>query len=193
MTIAIAKDEAFNFTYLANIDRLSKEAEIVFFSPLRDDAVPDCDKVYLPGGYPELYADELTGNASMRESIREFAESGGVIFAECGGFMYLCRDIDGKPMCGVFPFTATMHKAHLHLGYRTMNIGGKHWRGHEFHYSDIIEKGACSNVSIIRNQFSAKGERVNTAIYRYKNVVAGYTHWYWGETEGLLDELLDAI
>lgn len=181
MTTAIAKDEAFNFTYRANIDALKTLGEVVFFSPLRDEVMPQCDYLYLPGGYPELFADELTANETMRQSIRSYAENGGRIFAECGGFMYLTRSIDDKEMCGVLPLEATMENAHLHLGYRQMLVDGHLYRGHEFHYSSIKEGTLPDDVLMIQNQCSAKGTKVPTAIYKYKNVVAGYTHWYWAE------------
>ena len=187
--IAIAKDSAFNFTYRANIDALRELGEIIFFSPLNDERMPDCDLLYLPGGYPELFASDLTNNASMRESIKAFADKGGRIFAECGGFMYLCNDIDGIPMCGVFPFSATMMDAKLHLGYRQLcniklsTLNPKLAKGHEFHYSSVIEPDTLPE-GIVRKQcqMSAKGKAVDTALYHYKNVLAGYTHWYWAET-----------
>ena len=186
--IAIAKDSAFNFTYRANIDALRELGEVVFFSPLNDERMPDCDLLYLPGGYPELFASDLTNNASMRESIKAFAERGGRIFAECGGFMYLCNDIDGIPMCGVFPFSATMMDAKLHLGYRQLcntklsTLNSQLAKGHEFHYSSVIEPDTLPE-GIRKEQFqlSAKGQPVDTALYHYKNVLAGYTHWYWAE------------
>lgn len=184
MRILIAKDEAFNFTYKANIDALAQFGDISFFSPLHDDISIDCDLLYLPGGYPELFLSEIAANASMLQRIKDYAEQGGTILAECGGFMYLCHDIDGTPMCNVFPFKATMQNAHLHLGYRQMTIptpdGDISLRGHEFHYSEVVD---CDSPSIekICNQRSAKHTQVPTAIYRYKNVIAGYTHWYWAE------------
>jgi len=178
--IAIARDEAFNFVYRHNIDALRGMGDVTFFSPLRDKEFPECDFLYLPGGYPELFAKELTENESMRQSIKDFAERGGRIYAECGGFMYLCKDIDGQPMCDVLPLQATMEGAKLHLGYRTMEYEGKTYRGHEFHYSSIkpIEKMPDS-ITVEHCQYSAKGAPVDTAIYKYKNVVAGYTHWYF--------------
>ena len=183
--IAVAKDAAFNFTYRTNIDMLRSKGKMIFFSPLHDDSLPPCDMVYLPGGYPELFAAELQSNASLRVSIKEYAEAGGHIIAECGGFMYLCQDIDGKQMCGVLPIHATMDKAKLHLGYRKTasaiclndSIGLYATRGHEFHYSDILEETLPTSVTKEQCQLSAKGTAVPTAIYRYKNVVAGYTHW----------------
>lgn len=184
-TIAVARDEAFNFTYRANIDLLRQHGNVIFFSPLHDTKLPQCNFLYLPGGYPELFKDELSANASMRESIRCFAEADGRVFAECGGFMYLCKDIDGTPMCGVLPLSATMENARLHLGYRQLlhgkaielpGIGIRAVRGHEFHYSEVVENPA---VAAERCQLSAKGTAVPTALYRYRNVMAGYTHWYF--------------
>ena len=179
--IAIAQDEAFNFTYKANVDKLAETGVVTFFSPLRDAVLPQCDMLYLPGGYPELFALELSSNTSMRDSIKEYAERGGVVYAECGGFMYLCKDIDGAEMCDVLPLKATMQDAHLHLGYRYMLWHDQIIKGHEFHYSDIIPQKVPDNITVLQGQLSASGEAVPTPIYRYKNVIAGYTHWYWAE------------
>ena len=180
-TIAVARDEAFNFTYRANIDALARRGRVVFFSPLRDRSLPDCDLLYLPGGYPELFAQPLSDNTTMRKSIRDYAEEGGRVLAECGGFMYLCRDIDGLPMCGVLPLSATMDGARLHLGYRQLTVGGQTLRGHEFHYSSVRPSACPPDVRRLVLQQSATGAPVDTPIYKYKNVLAGYTHWYWGE------------
>jgi len=163
MRIVVANDEAFNFIYRANIDSLRQMGEVVFFSPLHDKALPQCDLLYLPGGYPELFLDELKANHDICRQIKDFAEQGGRILAECGGFMYLCRDIDGEEMCNVFPYSVTMKNARLHLGYREMND----MKGHEFHYSDIIGQ--------------PQGIAPTKMVKKYKNVIAGYTHWYWAE------------
>ena len=190
-SLSIAKDSAFNFTYRANVDALRELGEVTFFSPMNDERMPECDLLYLPGGYPELFASELADNVTMRESIKAFAERGGRIFAECGGFMYLCNDIDGIPMCGVFPFSATMMDARLHLGYRKLVkdnsqlsiVNSQLPKGHEFHYSSIIEPDTLpEGIRKEQCQLSAKGQPVDTALYHYKNVLAGYTHWYWAET-----------
>ena len=189
LSLSIAKDSAFNFTYRANIDALRELGEVTFFSPMNDEKIPECDLLYLPGGYPELFASELADNVTMRESIKAFAERGGRIFAECGGFMYLCNDIDGIPMCGVFPFSATMMDAKLHLGYRQLcntklsTLNSQLAKGHEFHYSSVIEPDTLpEGIRKEKCQLSAKGQPVDTALYHYKNVLAGYTHWYWAET-----------
>lgn len=182
LRIAVAHDEAFNFTYKANIDSLKSLGELTFFSPLRDNALPPCDLLILPGGYPELFLSQLSSNASMLESIRKYAEGEGRIYAECGGFMYLCQDIDGTPLCRVLPLHATMQNAHLHLGYRRMIWQDKEIRGHEFHYSEVLKDTEMPDtIGIEHLQFNAKGTSVSTPIYRYKNVIAGYTHWYWAE------------
>jgi cobyrinic acid a,c-diamide synthase len=185
--IAVAQDEAFNFLYRANLDRLEELGyEIAFFSPLHDPAPPaDADLIYLPGGYPEFHATALAANLSMREAIRDYAESGGRILAECGGMLYLCRSLTPVagaapvPMCGVLPLDGTMEGARLHLGYRELHLpNGLHLRGHEFHYSQI--QGEMPSVA---QQFSARGKEVQTPLYRYKNTLAGYTHLYWAESD----------
>ncbi len=182
MKILIAHDEAFNFIYRANIDALRKIGDVSFFSPLHDQNIPLCDWLYLPGGYPELFAEKLSENSNMLNAIKDYAEDGGRVFAECGGFMYLCKDIDGIGMCDVLPMRATMDGSRLHLGYRQAKYKGMLIRGHEFHYSSVIHNSIIpSDVEVLRIQTNAKGETVDTPIYRYKNVTAGYTHWYWAE------------
>ena len=177
--VAVAKDEAFNFIYPVNIEVF--RSRIVYFSPLRDTSLPDADLIYLPGGYPELFADELERNSGMRKAIREYAESGGRILAECGGMIYLTEEIDGKRMCGVFPLKTTMEHARLTLGYRNVNFPELNIRGHEFHYSHTVP--ARENIPSVAHQFNVKGVPVATPLYRYRNTFAGYTHLYWGETD----------
>jgi cobyrinic acid a,c-diamide synthase len=181
--IAVAHDEAFNFLYTENLEALRRLGPMGSFSPLHDTALPaDIEPqhgiLYLPGGYPELYAEGLAANASMRQSIREFAARGGRIYAECGGLIYLTEELDGQPMCGVLPLHSTMQGARLHLGYRTVRYQGEEWRGHEFHYSTLCDANALPSVA---QQLRADGKPVDTALYRLGNVVAGYTHLYWAE------------
>lgn len=183
--LAVAQDAAFNFIYKENLDVLSRKAEIVTFSPLAGDELPQTDYVYLPGGYPEFFVEELSRNIKLGEQLRDFAANGGRLFAECGGMMYLCkelisRDGDSYPMAGVLPLTCTLEKMRLHLGYRTAHYRGMHLKGHEFHYSSVVRPDLLpSEVS----QYNVKGAQVDTPLYRYKNVIAGYTHWYWGEND----------
>lgn len=178
LTVAVARDEAFNFIYPANVERFN--ANIVYFSPLHDKAIPKADLVYLPGGYPELYADDLEENREMRTAIKNFAEKDGKILAECGGMIYLSEEINGKKMCGVFPLKASMKNARLKLGYRRVKFDNFEISGHEFHYSDILD---LSGLPSVAQQYNIRSEKVAIPVYRYKNVFAGYTHFYWAETD----------
>lgn len=187
-TIAVARDPAFNFIYKVNLDRLAKIGKLTFFSPVYGSDLPEADLVYLPGGYPELFARQLHRRKRLMKQLRDYAESGGCIFAECGGMMLLGQTLTSKTkgtpyeMAGVLPLDATMEQARLHLGYRRMTLNGVEWKGHEFHYSDVRKPNALPSIA---QQYNAKGSEVATPIYRYKNVIAGYTHWYWGETDFL--------
>lgn len=181
--IAVARDRAFNFTYRENLARLERIGTVTYFSPLEDVRLPDSDLLYLPGGYPEFFLEELSANISMREQVAAFAQGGGRVLAECGGMMYLCRAIVSErglryPMCGVLDQEATMEEMKLKLGYREMDYNGRRWRGHEFHYSRVLNP--LPSAAFVGN---ASGERCDTSLWRYKNVVAGYTHLYWGESD----------
>lgn len=177
LRIAVAKDEAFSFIYPENL-RAFGGGEIIFFSPMRDRRLPEADIVYLPGGYPELYAEGLEKNVNMRRSVAAYVENGGRMLAECGGMIYLTRDIDGREMCRIIPTSATMEGAKLTLGYRTVRFPGMTLRGHEFHYSRLVNPSVLPSVA---GQRDARGDEVSTPFYRYKNCFAGYTHLYWGE------------
>lgn len=181
LKIAVARDEAFNFIYRENIARLQQAGTVTFFSPLTGSVLPEADFVYLPGGYPEFFLPRLSSNTSMLASVKRYAEAGGKLWAECGGMMYLCRSVTGTdektyPMAGVFPLEATMEQMKLKLGYRRFRYRERTWRGHEFHYSRT--SGSYPSVAELSN---ARNEPVSTPLYRYKNVLAGYTHLYWGE------------
>ena len=182
--ISIARDEAFNFTYRENIDVLKQKGEATFFSPLSDKHLPEgTDFLYLPGGYPEFFLQQLTENETMRQSIRTYIENGGACLAECGGMMYLCRSIidsDGTawPMAGVLQQDATMEGMRLHLGYRTFEHEGRTWCGHEFHYSSVPHPDASLMLPV--KMYDARGNEVDTPVFSYKNLMASYAHLYWG-------------
>ena len=188
LRIAVARDAAFNFIYRENLDRLSELGSVSFFSPLAGDPLPEADLVYLPGGYPELFARELSSQERTMAQLRAYAEAGGRILAECGGMIYLssfivCVGEGSFRMCGVLPFTATMEGARLQLGYRRLvDAAGRTWHGHEFHYSRLSDPAALPSMA---QQFDVRGEAVSTPLYRYKNAIAGYTHLYWGESDFL--------
>jgi len=171
MTIYIAKDEAFNFLYRETVDVLRGVGEVHLFSPLKNDAVPeDAGFIYLPGGYPEFFLEQLAQSTATMESLRRTKAR---IWAECGGMMYLSQGIDETDMVGLLPFRTTMQGARLHLGYRSMKIDGQEYRGHEFHYSTIVGNVPPSSVLL----FDAKGNPVDTGLWQIGNVIAGYTHW----------------
>ena len=186
MKVAVAKDQAFNFIYAENLRRLSQLGELVYFSPLANEAVPASDLVYLPGGYPEFYLDQLATADQTRLTLRDHVQRGGRVLAECGGMMYLCRalrDEQGQayPMAGILELEATMEQMRLRLGYRKLQLGGQEWRGHEFHYSRI----ATGEEPTKGQQRSARDEEVPTLLYAKGNVRAGYTHLYFGEANPL--------
>lgn len=143
--IGVARDRAFCFYYQDNLDLLcAYGAELVAFSPIADHAIPpELDGIYLGGGYPELHAEALAANASMRTAIARFIECNGPVYAECGGFMYLTQgiaDADRRvwPMAGVFPTIARMCKKMARLGYIEVEISpGEMARGQQFRYSEI--------------------------------------------------------
>ncbi len=185
--IAVARDEAFSFLYEENLDALRQCGEIRFFSPLADRELPDADMLYLAGGYPELHAAELSRNTAMLEAVAAFSRKGGVVYAECGGMMYLGAAMlsrDGKrfPMCGVLDLDTSIAEPRLHLGYRKVRMHKpafpRELRGHEFHYSCITRQGNIENVATVT---TARDKQVTTAIFRWKHVFASYIHLYWGE------------
>jgi len=149
--IGVAQDPAFQFYYAENLERLrAAGAELVFWSPLSDDALPNVDGLYVGGGYPELYARQLADNVAIRHAVRKFAESGKPIYAECGGLMFMAEaieDLDGAPhaMVGLLPTTVRLRPRRLTLGYTDVQFTadsplgprGTGARGHEFHYSTL--------------------------------------------------------
>ena len=170
--------ESFSFIYQKNIDRFEN---VTFFDP--ETEVPyfdNIDLLYLPGGYPEKHLESLVANEACRKAIKDFAERGGRIQAECGGMMYLCQSIvtdEGEyPMCGVLPYKISARKADrkLSLGYRRFALEGREYRGHEFHYTQFLGETPKSIVQV----YNAKGEPVATPVFKYKNVLASYTHLY---------------
>ena len=158
----------------------------------RHSSFPSDTLLYLPGGYPEKHLEALMRAEHTRRAIRDFAEAGGRIIAECGGMMYLCREIitdEGTfPMCGVLPYSITARQAdrRLALGYRQFALDGHEFRGHEFHYTRFVEPLPCSIAQVC----DARQRPVPTPVIRYKNVIASYTHLAPTALLRLADELL---
>jgi cobyrinic acid a,c-diamide synthase len=192
-TIAIALDDAFRFTYHENLEVLKQFGEVVFFSPLTDSALPACDLLYLAGGYPELFVEQLSQNTTMLKSVREYCLNYGKTYAECGGMMYLGEYIIDRQrnqfkMAGFLPLAASMEKPALHLGYRSLFINELNIKGHEFHYSTCVEldNTAKLNCSI----FNAKGVELPSKIYLKNRTLASYNHLYWGDKQTFVEKLL---
>jgi len=183
-TIAVARDKAFNFTYQENINSLSELGKVIYFSPLKDKTIPKADIIYLAGGYPELYLKELSENTSMKNSIIEYYNKGGKLIAECGGMMYLSKNIinaEGEkfPMLSILDIDCTMEDMKLKLGYRKIRINETIYYGHEFHYSKIVNSG---EEDLDLEIFSARDKKLDTKIFRKNNFLASYIHFYWADS-----------
>jgi cobyrinic acid a,c-diamide synthase len=201
--IGVAQDGAFCFYYPDNLEALEAAgAELLKFSPLSDQVLPDVEMLYLGGGYPELHGEALAKNAAMRAAVKRFAERGGVIYAECGGLMYLTesiRDFDDRSheMVGIFPAEAVMQKQRLTLGYRTVECSrrcilgeiGVTARGHEFHYSTLVVREPLEYACALSDAGgSSKGQ---DGLTKY-NVLALYTHLHFASQPPIGEALVDA-
>ena len=190
VTIGVAFDEAFNFYYHDTLDLLRHEgAEIVYFSPIRASRLPEgLDALYIGGGFPEIYARELAANKQMRRAIRDFHDAHGVMYAECGGLMYLLDELeyggDAFEMCGVIEGRVKFMERRL-VNYvegefrRGCIIGsrGTRFKGHEFHRS-VIELG---NENKNKDRFAyrmLRGEGIYEGLDGIitNNCLASYTH-----------------
>jgi cobyrinic acid a,c-diamide synthase len=192
--IGVAWDKAFCFYYQDNLDLLTRwGARIVRFSPLGDTSLPEnLDGLYFGGGYPELFPKKLADNGALHRQIREKSRQGMPIYAECGGFMFLCRelrDLRGKswPMTGIFPFTTGMTDRLKALGYREIrfnedNILGKagQWaRGHEFHYSDIIPSSENEEIKVIYRVSGRTQSPDRSEGYMTNRTLGSYIHLHF--------------
>lgn len=194
-TIAVAKDKAFCFLYEENLECLRKYgANIVFFSPMEDDALPDADGIYLPGGVPERYLKDLSANGSMLRSVKEAVGRGTPTVAECGGFLYLHREIDGIPMAGVLEGSAYRTEKLQRFGYIEMTAKrdnvlcktGERIRSHEFHYYESSEPG--DGFSVAR----ARGGEAYSAAVLSDRLYAGFPHLYFGANEAFAENFVKA-
>lgn len=187
--VAVASDEAFCFVYQDNLDLLvSKGAELVFFSPIKD-TLPEADMLYLPGGYPELYAKELSASPCKNE-IKKRAESGMPVYGECGGLVYLTRGIETNDgyydFSGILPAEAIQKERFQALGYVDATFAsdngifdkGTHFRGHEFHYS-VVEPDRDARFSIRLKRGKGISDGLD-GLNEYRTV-AGYSHAYFSD------------
>jgi cobyrinic acid a,c-diamide synthase len=204
--IGVAYDAAFHFYYEDNLNRLrSHGAEIVNFSPIRDRELPEVDGLYFGGGYPEAFARELSSNTAMLAAIRRFAVSGGMIYAECGGLMYLTdtiRTLDGArwPLAAIVPGVAVMSEKLQAIGYveietRADSILGPaqtRFRGHQFRHSTLEGADRGNRIDHIYNVAPRWGGAQFAEGYRVGNVLASYVHAHWASNPAVAKALIDA-
>lgn len=176
--IAIGRDVAFSFLYPANLDVLrALGAELAFFSPLADPALPDCDALYLPGGYPELHAARLAANTAMQKALRAHHAAGKPLLAECGGMMALFDSLTDKQgamhrMAGLLAGRTAMQPRLQALGMQAVDHGHGELRGHSFHYS------ALDTTVLPRHRAVHQNGREGEAVYVDGRLTASYLHHY---------------
>jgi cobyrinic acid a,c-diamide synthase len=194
--VGIAMDHAFSFYYSENIKLLEMSCEIEYFSPLQDKVIPDCDLLYLGGGYPEVFAETLAKNYSMLDSIKSFSEKGGFIYAECGGFMYLNQSINDQSMVGAFKGESKMTKGLQRFGYIDLQLKedcmlgkiGDRITAHEFHKSLIkIEDEPIFSIH------KTMGDGAWECGYLYNNTYGGYPHIHFLGNMDVLNNILNNI
>ena len=191
--IAVASDKAFCFYYPDNLQLIEKAgAKLKRFSPMTDPNLPAGIKgIYLGGGYPELFAKQLSQNRTMRAAIRHFVEAGGPVYAECGGLMYLTETLTDcarrrYPMVGVYPFKTRVLPRLKALGYREVVIAKQTFikaqekiKGHEFHYSELC--GFVPGKKIQTAYYmEGPGKTKISEGYHYKNCLGSYVHLHFG-------------
>ncbi|WP_101382795.1 cobyrinate a,c-diamide synthase [Kitasatospora sp. GP30] len=196
--IALAAGAAFSFSYAENAELLAAAgAEVVPFDPLHDKRLPDgASGLVIGGGFPEVYGEQLSTNSELRTAIAELAATGAPIAAECAGLLYLGRELDGHPMCGILDATARMTER-LTLGYREavalhdspLAPAGTRVRGHEFH------RTACTPGASPATPAWAWRSPVNTTVtegFTTANVHASYLHLHWAGAPQLAERFVRA-
>nr|WP_089100827.1 cobyrinate a,c-diamide synthase [Streptomyces hyaluromycini] len=186
--VAVAGGPAFSFSYAEHTELLAAAgAEVVVFDPLRDEGLPDgtCGLV-VGGGFPEVYGGELAANEALRKDVAALAERGAPVAAECAGLLYLGRELDGLPMCGVLDVQARMSER-LTLGYRdavavsdsVLAVAGTRMRGHEFHRT-VVEPGAGAAPA-----WGVRTPRPRVEGFVQRGVHASYLHTHWASEPGV--------
>ena len=188
--IGVAKDEAFTFYYPQSLEYLEElGATLVPFSPLKDKQIPEVDGLIFGGGFPEMFLNELSGNADLVENIRRLAKDGMPIYAECGGLMYLCRGIEGfdgdyHEMVGLVPAVCQMQKKLQRVGYVSGDAlknsiiadKGDMLKGHEFHFSTLVPDCSSEDFSWAYSLRGTRQAKPHEEGYTYENVLASYLH-----------------
>ncbi|WP_433918387.1 cobyrinate a,c-diamide synthase [Streptomyces canus] len=188
LVVAVAGGPAFTFSYAEHSELLTAAgAEVVPFDPLRDEQLPDGTAgLVIGGGFPEVYAAELSANEPLRKAVSALAETGAPVAAECAGLLYLCRELDGQPMCGVLDASARMEDT-LTLGYRdavavsdsSLAVAGTRMRGHEFHRT-VVEPAAGDAAA-----WGVRVPRRRLEGFVQRGVHASYLHTHWASVPGV--------
>nr|WP_218626589.1 cobyrinate a,c-diamide synthase [Pseudomonas sp. dw_358] len=189
--VAVARDEAFAFTYGASLQLLREMgATLSFFSPLHDAVLPECDSLYLPGGYPELHHQALAANAPMLAAIRAHHKDDKPLLAECGGMLYLLdalTDVDGvrAELLGLLAGEAVMQKRLAALALQSVELPEGTLRGHTYHHSLTT-----TEHEPVARGVSPNGGRGAEAVYRSGRMTASYVHFYFPSQPTAIAELL---
>ncbi|MBQ9408991.1 MAG: cobyrinate a,c-diamide synthase [Clostridia bacterium] len=185
--LGVARDEAFHFYYQANLDALKKcGMELIFFSPLRDRALPEgLDALYVGGGYPEVFASRLTENKSMRACIKGALEKGIKCYAECGGLMYLGSEIDNQTMVGFLPLKSRMTERLQRFGYvKVEDETGIRFPAHEFHHAEATAlAGAAFAYRVTK---ASQPDKSWDCGYKKGNTLAAFAHTYFADRPELI-------
>lgn len=178
--IAVARDDAFCFLYPANLDLLRQAgAELRFFSPLAGDALPECDAVWLPGGYPELHLDALSKRVELRAALRAHRDAGKPMLAECGGLLFALESLADQQghmasMTGLLRGHATVQPRLAALGLQGASLPEGELRGHTFHYAQ-----ASIDAAPLAHAFNPNHGPCKEAVYRDRRLTASFVHFYF--------------
>lgn len=189
LRIAIARDPAFCFLSRETIDSLSRNGQITYFSPVYGSDLPEADLVYIPGGYPELFARQLYRRKRLFGQLRNYIENGGKLLAECGGMLLLSHSITVRrggtayEMADIFPFNFTVTDSRICTGYRQMNYRKLMLRGYESHYTEQLI--TSENLIPAASVYTMRGNTVPSSFYRHNNAYASLVRWYWGVNDML--------
>lgn len=182
LKIGVAKDEIFSFYYQENIEALEdNNAKIIFFSPYKDEEIPDVDGIYIGGGYPEVFKEDLSHNQSMLKSIRDFHKDNHPIYGECGGLIYLSKSIDNFNMVNAIPYSSEMTPRVQGLNYvvskanqdNLISQKGDIFRAHEFHYTKL---NVNDNANLVFDILRGKGSYNKLDGISVGNTLANYIH-----------------
>jgi len=183
--IGVAFDEVFNFYYKENIESLeANNAKVVYFSPLKDEGLPDVDGLYIGGGYPELFSKQLSENENMLKQIKQFHLENRPIFAECGGLMYLMNSIHDDRMVNVYPYKSVLTDRVQALKYTIAEVTqdniiskkGEKFNGHEFHYSKVLVNDNNIKHNLAFSILRGKGSYNLQDGFMERNTLASYVH-----------------